>query len=187
MWQIVYFLDFFKFFLLTPILNLSLTMEMKTDFRINVVLYSLAHSNRRLWHAADGVLYSDLPPHSQGCSTFCEPFSPWIIDRKLSAGCEGFHILPAEWRDFVCVTCYFKAVCFSNNRALAQLTSVGLKWEVEITIYLIMQSGLMQCCNSVGASKCGDCYVEIKRWTKSLICSERTEWHYKCVASHHIT
>lgn len=124
MWRRYYkFLDimhvFLSFYILPALPNVWFTMEINPDLRINVVLHSCAHSNHWLWQAADGVLYSDLLLHSRGCSTFCEPFCSWIIDRILSVGCVGFHILSIEWKDLASVMSFFKAFWFLIVRALA--------------------------------------------------------------------
>lgn len=64
--------------------------------RISVPL-SCAHSSHWLRQAADGVLYIDLLAHSRRWTTFCKPFSSWIIDRILSGGSVWFHFLAPEW------------------------------------------------------------------------------------------
>lgn len=66
--------------------------------RISVAL-SCAHSSHWLRQAADGVLYIDLLAHSRRWTTFCKPFSSWIIDRILSGGSVWFHLLAPEWWD----------------------------------------------------------------------------------------
>ncbi len=83
-----------SFYILPALSNRWFAMEINPDLRINVALHSCAHSSHWLWQAADGVLYSDLLLHRQGCSTFCEPFCSWIIDSILSVWlCRISHIV----------------------------------------------------------------------------------------------